>query len=365
MKKSLFAIAAVTAFAGAAQAQSSVTVYGIIDMSFSSFTNKTTNTSNAVTSATGRTTGNGDGALSTSRLGFRGVEDMGGGKTAEFTLEYDLLDAGTGANTFGPRQSFIGVADKAMGGLRLGRQFDANYNALVVGLAGQGNNMPGSIYSSGLAGKSTNSSAVRPVAVFVHNAVTYTSPTVQGAQLQVQTGSSSTSASDTLPAVSASFSAGSLTYTGVKNLAVALGYYTDYGTATSTGNTASTFAANYNFGMAQAFANYTMRNTKTSGVTVRDQKATEIGVRVPVTPIIGIWASAFMGDNSAVNTAAAFGSTTGNTDIGGFQLGATYAMSKRTTAYAIFGQQNVKGQGLASPQEIATQAYAVGLRHTF
>jgi predicted porin len=334
-------------------------------MSYSDFSNKTTATTGAVTTATGRTTGNGDGALSTSRLGFRGVEDMGGGKTAEFTLEYDLIDAGTGANTFGARQSFIGVSDKAMGGLRLGRQFDANYNALVIGLAGAGNNMPGSVYSSGLAGKSTNSASVRPVAVFVDNALTYTSPSISGAQLQVQTGNVSSTATATSAVVATSFSAGSLTFTGVKNLAVALGYYTDYATSTSVKNTAATLAANYNFGIAQAFANYTMRKTETLAVTTRDQKATEIGVRVPVTPVIGIFASGFMGDNSAVNTAAAFGATTGNTDIGGFQLGTTYAMSKRTTSYAIYGQQDVKGHGLASPQKIATQAYAVGLRHSF
>jgi predicted porin len=365
MKKSLFALAAVTAFAGAAQAQSSVTVYGIIDMSYSSFTNKTTAASGAVTSATGRTTGNGDGALSTSRLGFRGVEDMGGGKTAEFVLEYDLVDVGSGANVFGARQSFIGIGDKALGSLRLGRQFDSNYNALVVGLAGQGNNMPGSVYSAGLAGKSTNSSSVRPVQIFVDNAVTYTSPSLKGAQLQVQGGSSSTSTSDVAPAVSDSFAAGSLTYTGVKNLAVALGLYTAYATNTSTKNSASTLAANYNFGVAQAFANYTMRKTEVVGVTQRDQKATEIGVRVPVTPVIGVWASGFMGNNGGVNSTAAITAITGNTDIGGFQLGTTYSMSKRTTLYGIFGQQYVKGQGLASPQEIQTQAYAVGLRHSF
>jgi predicted porin len=198
----------------------------------------------------------------------------------------------------------------------------------------------------------------------VDNAVTYTSPSFGGAQLQVQTGSVSAAASDTTAAVSTSFSAGNLTYNGVKNLAVALGLYTDYATSTSTKNTSSTLAANYNFGVAQAFANYTMRKTEVVGTTTRDQKATEIGVRVPVTPVIGIWASGFMGTNDGVNSST-FTAITGRGDIAGFQLGTTYAMSKRTTAYAIFGQQDVKGKDLSSPQKIATQAYAVGVRHTF
>lgn len=353
------------AFAGAAQAQSSVTVYGIMDMSYTAFSNKTTSSAGAVTNATGRTTGNGDGALSTSRLGFRGVEDLGGGMKAEFTLEYDLIDVGTGANSFGARQSFIGVSDAKLGGLRLGRQFGANYEALTTGLAGAANNMPGSIYSAGLSGKSTNSASVRPVTVFVDNAVTYTSPSFGGAQLKLQTGDTSTSASDTSAAVSSSFSAGSLTYSGVKNLAVALGYLTSYATSTSTKVTESTLAANYNFGIAQAFANYTQAKSQVTGTTTRDQKATEIGVRVPVTKVVGVWASGFMGKNDGVNTSGSFGATTGRTDLSGFQLGATYAMSKRTTAYAIFGQQAVKGRDTNSPQKIDTQGYAVGIRHTF
>jgi predicted porin len=365
MKKSLLAVAAIGAFASAAQAQSSVTVYGIMDMSYTGFSNKTTAASGAVTNATGRTTGNGDGALSTSRLGFKGIEDLGGGKKAEFTLEYDLVDVGTGANTFGARQSFIGISDNNLGGLRLGRQFEANYNALTVGLAGQGNNMPGSVYSSGLSGKSTNTASVRPVTVFVDNALTYTSPTLAGAQLQLQTGDTSTSASDTTAAVSSSFSAGSLTYGGVKNLNVALGYLTSNTTSTSTQLRQGTLAANYNFGIAQAFANYTLAKAIVVGATTRDQRATEIGVRVPVTPTIGIWASGFMGNNNGVNSSSTITATTGRSDISGFQLGTTYAFSKRTTAYAIFGQQDVKGKDLSSPQKIATQGYALGLRHTF
>jgi len=84
MKKSLFAMAAVTAFAGAAQAQSSVTVYGIMDIGYvggnsrvASGTAATKGTSNAFTAS----------AESTSRLGFKGNEDLGGGSSAYFTVE--------------------------------------------------------------------------------------------------------------------------------------------------------------------------------------------------------------------------------------------------------------------------------------
>jgi len=59
MKKSLFALAAMGAFAGGAQAQSSVTVYGLIDMGITSIsTDNTARSSGAVTNATVTETGN-------------------------------------------------------------------------------------------------------------------------------------------------------------------------------------------------------------------------------------------------------------------------------------------------------------------
>jgi predicted porin len=76
MKKSMLALAALTAFAGAASAQSSVTIWGIVDATYAigngSLTDKTQITNSGFNS---------------SRLGFRGVEDMGGGNRAGFWLE--------------------------------------------------------------------------------------------------------------------------------------------------------------------------------------------------------------------------------------------------------------------------------------
>jgi predicted porin len=76
MKKSMLALAALTAFAGAASAQSSVTIWGIVDATYAigngSLTDKTQITNSGYNS---------------SRLGFRGVEDMGGGNRAGFWLE--------------------------------------------------------------------------------------------------------------------------------------------------------------------------------------------------------------------------------------------------------------------------------------
>ena len=82
MKKSLIALAALASVATVAQAQSSVTIYGIVDAALVSVTGA---------SATGKVQGMGNGGLSTPRLGFRGTEDLGGGLKANFHLEAEFL----------------------------------------------------------------------------------------------------------------------------------------------------------------------------------------------------------------------------------------------------------------------------------
>ena len=89
MKKSLLALAALTAFAGAASAQSSVTLFGIVDLAVTSVDNSSAGTVKSLSQ---------DG-INSSRLGFRGVEDLGGGLRAGFWLEGALgADTGCGGS---------------------------------------------------------------------------------------------------------------------------------------------------------------------------------------------------------------------------------------------------------------------------
>ena len=95
MKKTLFALAATTAFVGAAQAQSSVTVYGILDAGYVGYNTRAANlptTAGGLSGVVNKTTGNAfsSSAESTSRLGFKGTEDLGGGLSAFFTIELGL-----------------------------------------------------------------------------------------------------------------------------------------------------------------------------------------------------------------------------------------------------------------------------------
>jgi len=389
MKKSLLALATLGAFAGAAQAQSSVSVYGVMDGSYTSAENESKTTAAGATSKTSsRNTVNGDGAYSTSRLGFRGTEDLGGGKTAQFVLEYDLINIGNGANgtdtavnqtsntnarteSLGARYSWIGIGDKALGALRIGRQESSMHGAFTNGLAGQANNMQGSIYSSGSSNANVISAAVRPYDVFVDQAITYVAPSMNGLDIQVQYSQNAYSAAATTASSGFAQAGASIRYSGVKNLVVAYGFQQDNAVVASTSNskrTVNAITANYNLGVARVFGLGSWHKTSNlaTSATTRDQTAYEVGVRAPVGKQVEIWGSTFMGDKKeSTNGATLTSTTTGPADLSGFQLGTQYNFSKRTTAYAIYGTQKVKGKNQATNTEISSTGYAIGLRHTF
>jgi len=161
MKKSLLALAAMGAFAGAAQAQSSVTVYGVLDMSFEG---KSNTLPTGVKTTTTQFQGN--GSETTSRLGFRGTEDLGGGTRAFFTAEFQLY--GTQENLSGNaiaglnnRQTFVGLGQKGIGQFAIGTQYTPIHNAIGRNDAGQQNNVVGDVVYAPTAtqGADTNSAA--------------------------------------------------------------------------------------------------------------------------------------------------------------------------------------------------------------
>jgi predicted porin len=154
MKKSLLAVAAMTAFAGAAQAQSSVTVYGILDVGYqgSNATVKTGAAPSAVTKST--YSGIGQGAESTNRLGFKGSEDLGGGSSAFFTIEYTLYPqeqdvSGTSQGGLKNRQTFVGYKKNGIGQAAVGTQYTPVHVAVSKTDAGGQNNMTGDLIYTG------------------------------------------------------------------------------------------------------------------------------------------------------------------------------------------------------------------------
>ena len=161
MKKSLFAVAAVTAFAGAAQAQSSVTVYGLLDVGYIGGNARVSNQAFSQ-----KVTGNqfGQSAESTSRLGFKGVEDLGNGTSAFFTAEFALApqDQLVSGNTNGGllnRQTFVGLKKNGIGQTALGLQQTGVFNAVAVTDPGQMNNVAGNVIYASTAGGNTAADA--------------------------------------------------------------------------------------------------------------------------------------------------------------------------------------------------------------
>lgn len=114
-RSSLFALAMLGSFAGMASAQSSVTLFGVVDASARSVKDGSAGTQKQLAS----------GGLATSRFGVRGVEDLGGGLRAGFHLESGLnTDVGTADTTrFWGRRATVSLLG-SWGELRLGRDYN-------------------------------------------------------------------------------------------------------------------------------------------------------------------------------------------------------------------------------------------------
>jgi len=156
MKKSLFALAAVGALTGVAHAQSSVTVYGVIDEGYVGGNTRIANPGQTVNGVAGSSTGVTNstssaitsGAESTGRLGFKGNEDLGGGLSAVFTYEVKMDP--NAANVIPTdltqtRQAFVGLKKNGVGTVALGTQYTTIFNANAVTDPGMQNNMMGNV----------------------------------------------------------------------------------------------------------------------------------------------------------------------------------------------------------------------------
>jgi predicted porin len=118
MKTKLVCATLLVTTSGLAHAQSSVTLYGLIDYGINYQSN----------SGGGRVIAGSSGIMQGSRWGFKGVEDLGGGLSAIFTLE-NGFDLGKGSSLQGGlefgRQAFVGLSSASYGTLTLGRQYDS------------------------------------------------------------------------------------------------------------------------------------------------------------------------------------------------------------------------------------------------
>lgn len=342
----MFALA--TLSATAAFAQSSVELYGRLDAGFNQ-TKVSTTVNGATTAVTARNLVQQDN-LSTGLLGFRGTEDLGGGMKAKFIHEMDLdINAGTLGTALG-RDSTIGL-EGGFGEVRLGRSYTPLFS--VVGLSDP----------FGTTGATTVN--LYPDAARASNAVFYTTPSFGGftARLMVADSVIKTTA----PGASDSVKAGQQGFYGMYAngpLTVAFGYgvinadasTNTAGKAKANGNA---FSGTYDLGAAKIFAGYTTSkvNANTAIDTYTKQTEMNLGVSVPMGAVTLLGS---VGRNTWQDvTASVADPKEKGTD---FVLGATYALSKRTTAYAKMGTYNKFSVGDTS---VKTTTTALGLRHTF
>jgi predicted porin len=121
MNKHALALALLAGFAGAASAQSSVTIFGVLDANLRQIDNNGVKVRQLGT----------DG-LNSSRLGFRGTEDLGGGLKAGFWLEAALNPDDGGINSSGKfwhRRSTVSL-ESGLGEIRLGRDYAPTYTGI-------------------------------------------------------------------------------------------------------------------------------------------------------------------------------------------------------------------------------------------
>ncbi len=391
MKKSLLALAALGAFAGVAHAQSSVTLYGIIDEGF-----------NINTNAGGKHLYNlSSGVMQGSRFGLRGTEDLGGGLKAIFVLEngFDVNNGklGQGGLMFG-RQAYVGLSSQ-FGTVTLGRQYDSVVD--YVGPLEAGDQWGG--YIAAHPGDIDNfNNAYR-----TNNTVKYTSADYGGLKFGGTYsfgGIAGNVTSNQIWSLGAGYNNGPLVlgvgYLNARTPAASGGLFNNSGTTT----TAAGFAAT----ASPVYAGYTSANTyqvigaggaytfgaATLGLTYSNIRFANLGAS---------FASPFKGQSVTFNNAeinfkyqltpalligAAYDYTRG-ADIAGASraqyhqgaLGVDYFLSKRTDVYVMGVYQHALGDtltatggvtranaainGLSGSQNQNQLAARVGIRHKF
>ena len=327
MKKSLIALA-VLAASSAAMAQSSVTVYGRVDLSVGSL--KELNKGSMTKLFNG-----GDGGLTTSRLGFRGTEDLGGGLSAGFKLEHRFnADEGTTQDPFWKGESTVNLSG-GFGSVKLGRSLTLYDD--VRGLANSANVFDSAFTpaANGVWGSGGDYSSR------FNNKITYTLPALGGVYGGLEY------ALDEDPAVKANMLAAKVGYKAGP-LDVALGIQQEKGKE----NDYMLLAGSYDLGMVKLSGGY---NTRSGNAKNGDDKELQAGVIVPLGSAVNL---SFSVANSKTTIAGATAAK-----ASGIGIGATYALSKRTTVYGGFRTHNIKNA--AGTKTADTRLVAFGLRHDF
>jgi GBP family porin len=387
MKKSLLALALPGAFALSAHAQSSVTLYGVIDTGMV-YTNNQGGHSNwqETSSSTENTV-----------YGLKGTEDLGGGLHAIFKLENgfnlnngSLYNAG---DAFG-EQAYVGLQSDQFGTALFGRQFDTVNDVLgPISAAGNG-------YGGNLSAHPFNNDNLAADSMSINNAVKYTSNTYGGFTVEGMYAFSNKAggfANNRVYGFGATYAHGPLNlaagYLQLNNAGGGVSGTNQNG-AVALGDGSADFVAqrqriwgtggNYTFGpatvgllwthsqidnMSSVFAGGNGYATLGGGLRLDNY---EVNARYSLTPSLSLAGAYTFTDGSYGD-----GGANASPEWNQFTLQTDYTLSKRTDVYVEGVYQHVHGAASGSvlgsatintlsPSATGTQvAVTVGLRHQF
>ena len=373
-KRNLGLAAAALACAVTAHAQSSVTLWGIMDVNVQHFNATGVGSMNAV----------GSGSLSTSQLGFRGVEDLGGGLRAGFWLEGSLNpDTGTGRNsntnnqpsgalnaggsiTF-DRRSYAALAGN-WGEVRLGHDFvPTHYNSISFdAFNANGVARAGDFTFAGV------SSAPLSSAITASNAVSYWLPPNLGGFYGLVMAGAGENPSGAANHGDGNYRGARLGYAnGPFDIAAAVSHTSYVSTATIGDYTHANIGASWDFKVVRLFALYNDVKVEVLNGPVR-KDAWVIGAHVPVGPGRLRFTYGHMNDRSSGALVNADGSSRSINDASLYGIGYVYDLSKRTALYATYGHISNHGQanylvsgGLTPTAGGTSSGFETGIRHTF
>jgi predicted porin len=325
---------ALGALSPVARAQSSVTLYGVIDAAI-----------DISNQGNGTLVRQNSGAMQGSRWGFIGKEDLGGGYAAIFTLENGFNantgTAGQGGLLFG-RQAFVGFSGP-QGTLTFGRQYSPEFWAFTYNDAFLGGLQGGlsDFYRTLPNGTERNMMNAYATSARVNNSVVYKSPNLYGFTLTAMYG---------FGGVAGSLKDGQ-TVSGWLNYTLGPfafnGAYLRTVTADGSGDLiAWSTGGTYTIGPAQIFLAYskdtdTSANTPTVYAPKVQFSLLNVGLRYQITP-------ALTGLAQVVHVVNTSDGLTASQNAYIEAIGVVYSLSKRTALFASYGQVQNKNAGVYS-----------------
>jgi len=360
MNKSLLALAVLTALSSAAFAQSSVTLYGKIDLGLVLDSGSPAGKSVRVSS----------GVTGGSRLGFKGVEDLGGGLKASFQLEtgycadsaapasgtakdstgktitVPVTNYCTGSNAFMGRQAH-GDLTGAFGAISAGRQYSLGFTNLTTI----------DPFGTGFAGNSSN--LIDPSSTRLNNSVQYTTPSMYGL-----TASGEFALGETTGNWAASRETGAaLTYANGPLYAGAVYYSLDNPNGSGDFRKNYQFGGTYDFGIVKVHA----MAQKGTGSPLLSTGATG---KTDVLDLLGGVTVPLAGGSLILDYINHNDRTTADQDANQAAIGYLYPLSKRTSVYSSFAHINNRHGaqfhvGNATESGTGNKSFDFGVVHNF